>query len=70
MRKIVFATNYNDWEGLYINGVLATEGFPLNVQDILEALDVSYTEVDARQYLKDNFLLPVDLEDLNDEEEA
>lgn len=66
MREIVIATNYNDWEGLYINGVLATEGHSLTADDILFALDINYVEKDAREYLKDGAMLPFSLSDLDE----
>jgi hypothetical protein len=43
--EIVFATNDDDWEGLYINGKLVSEGHKLSFGDFAEAFGISYAKV-------------------------
>ena len=38
MSEIVFATNTDDWEGMYINGELVTENHNIDGRDVIEIL--------------------------------
>ena len=67
MRDIVIATNYNDWEGLYINGVLATQSHSLRIEDVLEALGIDYSYKEVKDYLYEYEVLPVDIKDIDEE---
>ncbi len=39
-RSITLVTNGDDWEGLYINGVLMIEGHQITLRDLVDALDL------------------------------
>ncbi len=54
----------DDWEGLYLNGVLVTENHSLHVGEVLEALEIScgYEETD-REWMDERRCLPRLLDD-------
>lgn len=63
-KKLTIATNYDDWEGLYVDGVLFTEGHKLRTDDIFAALGFVCWERDASKYLSEHGSLPHKLLDL------
>lgn len=63
-KTITITTNHDDWEGLYVNGVLFTEGHKLRSEDIFEALGIEYEEITAYSHLENYGSLPDKLEDL------
>lgn len=67
-KKITIATNYDDWEGLYVDGILFTEGHKLRSEDIFEALGIHYEEVSAGSYLENYGRLPENLDELEEDE--
>lgn len=67
MSKVTLATNYDDWEGLYIDGVLFTQGHQIRLQDLARALGINIEEVACSDYLGKYGNLPNSIDDLNDE---
>ena len=51
-KKITLVTNSDDWEGLYIDGKLASEDHSISVSDVCAALDIEMERVEvSTQYL-------------------
>jgi hypothetical protein len=48
-KKLVLATNYNNWEGLYIDGVLVLEGHLIRREEMFTVLGINYTEVEIAE---------------------
>ncbi len=55
---VAFVTNHDDWEGLYINGTLSTEGHRLTIQDFAEAIGLKLNTKTAGPWLLDRGSLP------------
>lgn len=65
--ELVLATNYDDWEGLYINGKLALEGHRICKDEMFTILGINYTEVEtAEGWLESRGCLPKDLSDVEE----
>ena len=64
MSKYVLVTNYDDWEGLYLNGILQLEGHTVRREDLMELIIntnkkvTDFEEVDAYGWLYDGGTLP------------
>lgn len=67
-KKLTIATNYDDWEGLYVDGILYTEGHKLRVEDIFSALGITCEEVSVAGYLETYGSLPSKFHDLEIDE--
>ncbi len=69
MKKLVLVTNYDDWEGLYIDGVLVLEGHQVRKDEMFTALGINYTEVEADvSWLASRGSLPKKLSDVEEME--
>jgi len=67
MKKLVLVTNYDDWEGLYIDGELVLEGHRVRRDEIFEKLGIDYTEVEAAEgWLESRGSLPQKLSDVEE----
>lgn len=42
----ITVTNFDDWQGIYVNGELKYENHRLNARDILEAIGAEYNYVE------------------------
>ncbi|HRY30262.1 MAG TPA: hypothetical protein P5079_09540, partial [Elusimicrobiota bacterium] len=65
--EIVFASNGDDWEGLYVDGQLVSEGHSLRPGEVLEALKLDFAELDddgIMAYLEDAGNFPENLGEL------
>jgi len=64
--EFIFATNYDDWEGLYFNGKLIKEGHHIDWREILKAggLDLTVKEVDQEWLANGPGCLPKNIEDV------
>lgn len=71
MSKITLVSNYNDWEGLYIEGILFMEEHKLEVPSVLRLLERSkvpvteVSEVEAGEWLELEGSLPEELSDVH-----
>lgn len=65
--KITYATNYDDWEGIYVDGVLKVEGHKIQIHDLFELFsDFSTVEnINATDYLDQYGSLPYKLAELD-----
>jgi hypothetical protein len=64
-KKITIVTNEDDWEGLYVDGLLAVQGDRLRVQDVLAAVGIfPDTLVCDYDWLSDQGYLPVSLDEV------
>lgn len=65
-QKLTIVTNYEDWEGLYIDGKLVDEDHHLQLKDVLKLLgyDVVVKECNF-DWICDRGLLPDNLDDVN-----
>lgn len=43
--EVVIVSGAEDWEGLYIDGKLVSEGHSIRVHDVLDALGVTLTRI-------------------------
>lgn len=51
-KKIIIVTNGDDWEGLYLDGKLITEGHSVSPRDICNALNINMELVElSSEYL-------------------
>lgn len=67
MKKVVLVTNYNDWEGLYIDGRLVLEGHIIRKDEMLTILGINYSEVEtADGWLESRGTLPKNLSDVEE----
>jgi hypothetical protein len=66
--EITIVTNYDDWEGLYVNGVLSKEGHKIRLNDVLEKLGVTaqYIEFDNSWIEQQGGRLPARLNDVKE----
>ncbi|NOQ49755.1 MAG: hypothetical protein GQ553_03725 [Nitrosomonadaceae bacterium] len=65
--ELVLVTNYNDWEGLYIDGKLVLEGHVIRKDEMLTILGINYTEVEAAEgWLESCGCLPKNLSDVEE----
>lgn len=64
-RRIVIVNCSNDWQGLYVDGVLAAEG-PLTPGDVLAALGMNHAKcsADPAWFKKIGESLPMNLKDI------
>lgn len=64
--KITYATNYDDWKGIYVDGKLKLEGHSLRMDEVMALFSdfITYKEVDATDYLYEVGSLPSDLSEL------
>jgi hypothetical protein len=62
--KVTLVTSDDDWEAIYVDGVLKCEDYKLTIQDILESLGVVYNTVSACNYLSEEGACPQLLRDL------
>lgn len=74
MSKVILVTNYDDWEGVYVDGVLVAEGHQIQKGDFMAILKQSntfdYTTEEAGEWLSDWGNLPESYEkflELNEE---
>lgn len=44
--SLVLVTNHDDWEGLYVNGVLYTQGHRIDHDDLLRAVGIELKTVE------------------------
>jgi hypothetical protein len=51
--KIVIATNNDDWEGLYINDYLVTQGHEVTVDEVARAIAERLVRLDIQYERKD-----------------
>jgi hypothetical protein len=66
--KITLVTNHDDWEGIYIDGKLYTEGHRVGLEDLAEALKLDFEKITADcKWLLNSCGLPADLEDVVEE---
>lgn len=62
--KVNFVTS-SDWEGLYVDGELVLEGHSISAMQVLRALKIAYTSVEADDdWLYDVGRLPEKIEDI------
>jgi hypothetical protein len=48
LKSVVFVgCDGEDWEGLYIDGKLYVEGHSISVKDLLDSLDIPYSNVEC-----------------------
>ena len=67
MTKLVLVTNYDDWEGLYINGKLVLEGHQIRKDEMFVILGIDYAEVEADvSWLASRGSLPKKLSDVEE----
>lgn len=67
MKRLVLVTNYDDWEGLYIDGVLVLEGHKIRKDEMFTVLGINYTEVEtAEGWLESRGTLPRNLSDVEE----
>ena len=63
--KVVTFALGNDWTGMYVDGVLVTEGHSIPYWDIVKALGFEYKSVTAdEEYLEEYGCMPDDLKDI------
>lgn len=63
--KIRLVTNYDDWEGLYIDGRLIEEGHYIRLRDLAKAAGLDYEEDEVRyEWLAERGSLPERYEDV------
>jgi len=66
-KKLVLVTNYDDWEGLYIDGELVLEGHRVRRDEMFTMLGIDYTEVEAAEgWLESRGTLPKNLSDVEE----
>lgn len=67
--KITYATNYDDWEGIYVDGVLKLQDHKIRIQDLFELFSdfITVEEIDAYDYLAEMGSLPTTVKELMDE---
>jgi len=66
-KKLVLVTNYDDWEGLYIDGKLVLEGHRVRRDEMFTMLGIDYTEVEAAEgWLESRGTLPKNLSDVEE----
>ena len=65
-QKLTIVTNYDDWEGLYIDGKLVDEDHQLQLKNILKILghDVEVKKCNSN-WICDQGSLPDNLDDVN-----
>lgn len=64
--KITYATNYDDWEGIYVDGVLKLEDHRIRINDLFELFSdfITVEEIDAGEYLSEMGRFPSTVEEL------
>lgn len=62
--NITIATNYDDWDALYIDGKLWTECHSLSWEHLADALNLNVKIVDATEHLAEYGSCPYDLNEL------
>lgn len=65
-KKITVASNYNDWEGVYVNGKLIQEHHHIDWPALLKHLGFEYEslEITDQEWLENLGSLPEKLEDI------
>ena len=67
MKRLVLVTNYDDWEGLYVDGELVLEGHQIRKEEMFTILGINYTEVEtAEGWLESRGKLPKKLSDVEE----
>lgn len=57
--RVTIATNYDDWEGIYVDGKLKYQTHRITAQDVLEVLGVDFTEAEVdNEWLASGGCLP------------
>jgi hypothetical protein len=63
--KIRLVTNYDDWEGLYVDGKLVEERHTIRLCDLAKAVGLDYEEDEVRyEWLAERGSLPGRYEDV------
>lgn len=68
-KKYTIVTNDDDWEGLYIDGVLYCEGHTLRKEDIFSAMGIVIENITACDHIADYGSLPYCIIDLEPDSE-
>jgi hypothetical protein len=66
MKKLVMVSSSSgDWEGLYVDGVLFSEGHSLSSREVLSAAGIKLEEKNAAEgWLEEQGCLPTKLKDV------
>lgn len=62
--KLTVVSNHDDWEALYVEGKLWTEGHHLTWKHLAQALGIEVDEIYAGKHLEQYGSCPSNLEDL------
>lgn len=64
MKTLTLVTNYDDWEGVYLDGKIVDQGHRIDWREVLKSLGhiVKYEEADSA-WLSERGCLPKKLED-------
>lgn len=66
-KKAILVTNYVDWEGLYIDGKLVTEGHRIRKEDLLGHFGITLDTIEtAEGWLESRGKLPENLSDVEE----
>lgn len=61
---IRLVTNHDDWEGLYVNGKLVTQGHEVTRREMMHLLNLDYQELEVdAEFLAEELELPDNLKD-------
>jgi hypothetical protein len=64
MKTLTLVTNYDDWEGLYLDGEMIEQGHKINWEDVLSYLNFNLETKEADyDWLADEGALPEKIED-------
>lgn len=65
MKSKVALVHGDDWMGMYVDGKLVAQNHSLSPADILEALNISYTDYGAdNEWLDEKGTLPLNFSDI------
>lgn len=64
-KSIVFVTNNDDWEGMFVDGKLEYQNHSLHYEKILRILGIEFSFVEVNEeWLSERGRLPTDLADI------
>ncbi|MCK5291273.1 MAG: hypothetical protein KAR39_04555 [Thermoplasmata archaeon] len=65
--KYVLVTNYNDWEGFYVDGKLIMEGHRVRREKMLKHMGITLNTIETKEgWLEDRGSLPQNLSDVEE----
>lgn len=64
-KEVVIVSMNDDWEGLYVDGLLVTQGHRVSIHEILEVFGLTVTQEEAEAgWSEDRADLPEELEEV------